>query len=109
MWCSVRKDSPDTFTLLIASADTKPKETHDFKIGERTAHLTVEYGDFADAMKKAADALTEVSSASRNEREPVLRKSNLQCLQNRRRSTLQTITRSLCSNSTPSREFVVFG
>ena len=64
--CSVRKDSPDSFTLLIASADTKPKETHDFKIGERTAHLTVEYGDFAAAMKKAADALTEVSPGATN-------------------------------------------
>lgn len=63
----VRKDSPDNFTILIASADTKPKETHDFKIGERTARLTVEYGDFADAMKKAADALSEAKKYAAND------------------------------------------
>ena len=75
--CSVRKDSPDTFTLLIASAETKPKEVEEFKIGERHAKLTIEYGDFADAMKKAADALTEVSRTSRNQRGLVLQRSNL--------------------------------
>ena len=60
--CSVRKDSPDSFALLIASAETKPKEVHEFKIGDRHAKLSVEYGDFSDALKKAADALAEVST-----------------------------------------------
>ena len=61
---SVRKDSPDSFALLIASAETKPKEVHEFKIGDRHAKLSVEYGDFSDALKKAADALAEVSVGS---------------------------------------------
>ncbi|KAI1795058.1 aflatoxin-detoxifizyme [Ganoderma leucocontextum] len=68
----LRKDSPDSFTLLIASADTKPKATHDFKIGERHAHLTVEYGDFAEAMKKAADALTEAKKYAANDHQAAM-------------------------------------
>ena len=62
--CSVRKDSPDSFALLIASAETKPKEVHEFKIGDRHAKLSVEYGDFSDVLKKAADALAEVGIGS---------------------------------------------
>ncbi|TBU39191.1 aflatoxin-detoxifizyme [Dichomitus squalens] len=63
----VRKDSPDTFALLIASAETKPKEVHEFKIGERHAKLSIEYGDFSDALKKAADALEEAKKYAAND------------------------------------------
>ena len=56
----MRKDSPDSFTLLVASAETQAKALHEIKILDRHARLTVEYGDFADAMQKAVVALTEV-------------------------------------------------
>ena len=57
---SVRKDSPDSFTLLVASAETRATALYEIKIAERHAKLNVEYGDFAESMQKAADALTEV-------------------------------------------------
>ena len=57
----MRKDSPDTFTLLVASAEKRASALHEIKILDRHAKLTVEYGDFAESMQKAADALTEVT------------------------------------------------
>ena len=56
----MRKESPDTFTLLVASAEKRASALHEIKILDRHAKLTVEYGDFAESMQKAADALTEV-------------------------------------------------
>ncbi len=62
--CSVRKDSPDRFTLLVASAEKQASALHEFTIGERHAKLTIEYGDFSDALQKAANALIEVINAT---------------------------------------------
>ena len=56
----MRKESPSKFTLLVASAEAKATTQHEIKIAERHATLSVQYGDFADAMQKAATALTEV-------------------------------------------------
>ena len=57
---SVRKTSPDAFTLLVASAEPRASVKHEIKILDRHATLSVEYGDFVEAMKKAVAALTEV-------------------------------------------------
>ena len=64
---SVRKDTPDKFTLLVASAEPRANAQHEIKIAERHATLTVQYGDFADAMAKAAAALTEAKKYAANE------------------------------------------
>ena len=58
----VLKAGPNDFTLLVASAESSSKEGPELKIGDNTVKLKIQYGDFADALKKAADALTEVSS-----------------------------------------------
>ena len=57
---SVRKTSPDAFTLLVASAEPRASVKHEIKILDRHATLSVEYGDFVEAMQKAVTALTEV-------------------------------------------------
>lgn len=59
---SVRKNSAIDFTLLVASANTKSTASYEFSVGDKKAKLTVEYGDFADALGKAAAALREVDS-----------------------------------------------
>ncbi len=58
--CSVRKDGPDNFTLLVASADSQARAFHEIEILDKKAKLTVEYGDFADALTKTVSALAEV-------------------------------------------------
>ena len=58
---SVRKTSPDAFTLLVASAEPRASVKHEIKILDRHATLSVEYGDFVEAMQKAVAALTEAS------------------------------------------------
>ena len=47
--------------LLVASAETRPSAFHeiDDKAGSK-AKLTVEYGDFSDALTKVVEALKEV-------------------------------------------------
>lgn len=57
---SVRKNGPNDFTLLVASADPKPQVQHEIKNQEAAAKLTVEYGDFAEPLQKAVAALQEV-------------------------------------------------
>lgn len=57
---SVRKNGPNDFTLLVASADPRPQVQHDIKNQEAAAKLTVEYGDFAEPLQKAVTALQEV-------------------------------------------------
>lgn len=56
----VKKNGPNDFVLLVASADKGESKTSEFTIGSTTAKLTVEYGDCADALSKAVQALTEV-------------------------------------------------
>ncbi|KAI0751198.1 aflatoxin-detoxifizyme [Daedaleopsis nitida] len=63
----VRKVSPDSFTLLVASSEKKASALHEIKILDRHARLTVEYGDFSDAMQKAVTALTEAKKYAANE------------------------------------------
>ena len=62
---SVRKDAPDNFTLLVASAETRDQATHEIEILNKKAKLTIEYGDFAESLQKAVAALTEVLAAHR--------------------------------------------
>jgi dipeptidyl-peptidase III len=57
----VRKNGPNDFTLLVASADPRPQAQHDIKNQEATAKLTVEYGDFAESLQKTVAALQEVT------------------------------------------------
>lgn len=44
----------------MASADSQPHAQHDIKAQGSSAKLTVEYGDFAEPLKKAVAALQEV-------------------------------------------------
>ena len=56
----VRKNSENDFVLLVASADPSASATtHDFKIGNKDAKLTVQYGDFSSALKRVVAALSE--------------------------------------------------
>ena len=57
---SVRKDGPNSFALLVASADSKPPSLHELDVLGKGVQLTVEYGDFAKPLKKASAALKEV-------------------------------------------------
>ncbi|KAI0722500.1 aflatoxin-detoxifizyme [Earliella scabrosa] len=63
----VRKDSPDSFTLLVASAEKQASALHEITILDRHAKLTVEYGDFSDSLQKAVNALTEAKKYAANE------------------------------------------
>lgn len=58
---SVRKDA-DGFTLLVASAEAQETASHDIEVNGSKASLKVEYGDFSDALNKAAAALKEVGT-----------------------------------------------
>lgn len=58
----MRKNGPDDFTLLVASANLQRTSLHEIKILDKGAKLSVEYGDFAEPLKKAAAALKEVWS-----------------------------------------------
>jgi dipeptidyl-peptidase III len=60
MFFSVVKNGPNDFTLKVASAEPQPQALHDIKCQDARAKLTVEYGDFADSLKKAVAALKEV-------------------------------------------------
>jgi dipeptidyl-peptidase-3 len=62
----VRKNGPNDFTLLVASADPKPQVQHDIKNQEAAAKLTVEYGDFAEPLQKAVAALQEAKKYTAN-------------------------------------------
>lgn len=56
----MRKDGPNNFALLVASAISKPPSLHEIEGLGKGVQLTVEYGDFADPLKKASAALKEV-------------------------------------------------
>ncbi|KAH9939262.1 aflatoxin-detoxifizyme [Epithele typhae] len=68
----VQKNSPDSFVLLVASAERKSSVQHEIKILDRHAKLSVEYGDFSDAMQKAAAALTEAKKYAANEHQTAM-------------------------------------
>jgi dipeptidyl-peptidase III len=64
----VRKDGPDDFTLLVASAEKKPnikEETID--INGQTATLKIEYGDHGEALRRSAEALKRAKEYAAND------------------------------------------
>ncbi|KAI5997175.1 peptidase family M49-domain-containing protein [Pisolithus albus] len=63
----VRKNGPDDFTLLVASASKQPPAPHKFSLTSRTARLTVEYGDFSEPLSKVITALQEAKKFTANE------------------------------------------
>ena len=60
--CSVQKNGPNEFILLVASADTQPDVVHKLPLGGVDAKLIVRYGDFAGPLSRVVKALTEVRS-----------------------------------------------
>ncbi|THH30987.1 hypothetical protein EUX98_g3215 [Antrodiella citrinella] len=63
----VRKDGPNKFALLVASADILPTATHEIDIDGGKASLSVEYGDFSASLKKAVAALEEAKKYAAND------------------------------------------
>jgi len=64
----VRKDGPNDFTLLIASADkTTINKEETLSIHGQTATLKIEYGDHSEAMRRSADALKKAKQYAANE------------------------------------------
>lgn len=64
----VRKDGPNDFTLLVASADknTSIKE-ETISINGQTVTLKIEYGDHSEAMRRSVDALKKAKEYAANE------------------------------------------
>ncbi|EIM90016.1 aflatoxin-detoxifizyme [Stereum hirsutum FP-91666 SS1] len=62
----VQKKGPKDFVLLVASADQKASSQHALEIAGGSATLTVQYGDFSDALNKAAVALGEAKKYAAN-------------------------------------------
>jgi len=62
----VRKNGPNDFTLLVASAESMPPVQHDIKNQEGSAKLSVEYGDFAEHLQKTVAALEEAKKYTAN-------------------------------------------
>ncbi|EIW85196.1 aflatoxin-detoxifizyme [Coniophora puteana RWD-64-598 SS2] len=63
----VRKNGAGDYTLLVASANAPAPKQHDITVKSGTAKLTVEYGDFSEALKKASVALTEAKKYAAND------------------------------------------
>ncbi|KAI0093655.1 aflatoxin-detoxifizyme [Irpex rosettiformis] len=61
----VLKRSDNDFLLLVASADKKDGE--ELQLDDSKAKITIQYGDFSEALTKAADALTEAKKYAANE------------------------------------------
>ncbi|KZT11356.1 aflatoxin-detoxifizyme [Laetiporus sulphureus 93-53] len=68
----VRKDGPDSFALLVASAKPQPPAIHEIEILNQGDKLTVEYGDFAEPLQKAVDALREAKKYVANDRQAAM-------------------------------------
>ncbi|KAJ8463391.1 hypothetical protein ONZ45_g17600 [Pleurotus djamor] len=66
----VRKDAPNKFTLLVASAEKKASISSDLDGDAGT--LTVEYGDFAGALYKAVKALSQAKEYAANEHQTAM-------------------------------------
>ncbi|KAF7792994.1 hypothetical protein EIP86_004099 [Pleurotus ostreatoroseus] len=62
----VKKNSPENFTLLVASVETKVSATHDIVILDKKAKLIVEYGDFSGPLSKTVAALKEARKHAAN-------------------------------------------
>ena len=64
----VRKDGPNDFTLLVASAEKNTNiKGGTLDINGQTATLKVEYGDHSEAMRKSADALKKAKEYAAND------------------------------------------
>ncbi|KAF5392065.1 hypothetical protein D9757_003299 [Collybiopsis confluens] len=64
----IRKNGPGDFTLLIASAQSKPSIAHEISAKSGSEFkLTVEYGDHANALKKIVASLEEAKKYTANE------------------------------------------
>lgn len=57
----MRKDGSDNFTLLVASANSQPSSFHEISILDKKVKLAVQYGDFAEPLQRAVQALTQVA------------------------------------------------
>ncbi|KAH9854917.1 aflatoxin-detoxifizyme [Lenzites betulinus] len=68
----IRKDGPDNFTLLVASADSQAQTFHEIEILDKKAKLTVEYGDFSDSLQQAVSALTEAKKYAANDHQTAM-------------------------------------
>ena len=56
----VKKNGPNDFTLLIASASTQPPSVQSHDLKGLSFQLKVEYGDFSGPLTKTVAALKEV-------------------------------------------------
>ena len=58
--CSVQKNGPNDFVLLVASADTQPDVVHRVPLAGVDAKLILRYGDFTGPLSRVVKALAEV-------------------------------------------------
>ncbi|KAI0054058.1 aflatoxin-detoxifizyme [Auriscalpium vulgare] len=68
----VYKKGPDDFVLLVASAEKNPSSTHDIQVESNAAKLTVQYGDFSDALKRVNAALSEAKKYAANDHQAAM-------------------------------------
>ncbi|KAF9818936.1 hypothetical protein IEO21_02474 [Rhodonia placenta] len=68
----VRKDGPNSFALLVASAQPQPSSLHEIEVLGKGGKLTVEYGDFAEPLQKAVAALKEAKKYTANEHQTAM-------------------------------------
>ncbi|KAJ4464816.1 aflatoxin-detoxifizyme [Lentinula lateritia] len=62
----LRKNGQEDFTLLVASAQSKPSAVHYISAKSGSFKLTVEYGDHAAALKKVVVSLKEAKKYTAN-------------------------------------------
>ncbi|PCH38202.1 aflatoxin-detoxifizyme [Wolfiporia cocos MD-104 SS10] len=74
----VRKDGPDSFALLVASAEPQPTALHEIEIMSKGAKLSVEYGDFSEPLQKAVAALKEARAHVANEHQAAMLESYIE-------------------------------
>ncbi|KAI0320104.1 aflatoxin-detoxifizyme [Amylostereum chailletii] len=69
----VKKNGPEDFTLLVASANTEsPSTVHDLTLDGKSVKLTVQYGDFSEALKRVVAAVSEAKKYAANENQTAM-------------------------------------
>ncbi|KAF8833939.1 dipeptidyl-peptidase III [Paxillus ammoniavirescens] len=68
----VRKNGAGDFALLVASAQKKPSTSHEISSKAGIAKLTVEYGDFSEALTKVVAALQEAKKYTANDNQSLM-------------------------------------